>query len=230
MSLDIGLIKSSFESVKPIAVEVVSHFYDTLFSSFPESKPLFENVDMDMQKNVLIASLVRVVDGLENLDSLGAYLRSLGGRHVDYGVEEKHYAMVGQTLIGTFRHFFKESWTPELEDQWILAIGFIADHMLEGAKQASKKVVKEAGPRPAPSALHGMTPIDNVSRKPETHDLSHVARQIARSILFKALEDEMDGEFMRVARKKASNVLAQAIREEGDLLQSKFDSSKKRIA
>lgn len=220
MSLDKEKIRASFEIVKPIAVEAVTHFYETLFSTFPQSRELFGKVDMDKQRRALIQSLVRIVDGLDDLESLQTYLRAMGSRHVRYGVKEEHYAMVGKSLLSTFRHFFKENWTSELEDQWILAIGFIADQMLEGAK-----TVTVAQNRQADLSAHQR------ASKVDTNDLPQVVRRIAREILYKALEDEMDGDFMKAARKKAAVVLSTAVREEADAVLAQFHSGQsKKVA
>ena len=216
MGLDLLAIKSSFEVVKPMADEVVSYFYETLFSSYPESKALFVQVEMEKQKKALIASMGKIIDGLENLESLRVDLRALGGRHVRYGVKEEHYAMIGKSLIGTLRYVFKESWTSSLENQWILAIGFIADQMLEGAKQGDT-----ANQKPVLYLESAPTPPKN-----EPPDLSQFVRQIARSILFKALEDEMDGEFSRTLKKRAASLLTQAIRDEADQIQMNFKGGK----
>ena len=133
MALDPKIIKESFENVKPIAMEVITYFYDFMFEKYPEAKPLFASVDMEKQKLALINSLVYVVTNLEDGDKLSSYLKGLGSRHVNYGVVEAHYAIVGDCLLSTFAHFFKDGWTPELKSQWTEAYGVIQGFMLEGA-------------------------------------------------------------------------------------------------
>ena len=233
MSLNVAVIRSSFEMVKPIAEEAVSYFYDTLFNSYPESKNIFYHVDMDRQKKILFNSLVKIIDGLDHLETLGCNLRGLGGRHLGFGLHEGHYSMVGKSLISTFRHFFKERWTPELEDQWIMALGFIADQLLEGAKQATAAAAIPVGtPVVSMAPNYGKKAAEEkaATEKTENYDLPHVIRQIARSVLLKAMEDELTGDLRNVAKKKATHLLTQAIREEADHVQTVFDESKKRTA
>lgn len=218
MALDITVIQSSFEMLKPIATEAISHFYDTLFLTYPESKNLFRSVDIEKQKSALLSSLVRIVEGLDDLDKLKRYLRPLGSRHVAYGIKEEHYSMIGKSLLLTFRHFFKEKWNSDLEDQWILVIGFIADQMMEGAKERQNN-----------SELNIVTHdnsqlVQSKSGRPEIQDLSHYVRRIARDILLKALESELDTEFMKTAKKKASGILSQAIRDEAEQLHTSLSS------
>jgi hemoglobin-like flavoprotein len=229
MALDVRIIRESFEQVKPIADEVVSFFYQTLFTQYPEAKKIFEKVDMDKQKKQLIQSLVKIVNGLDDLDSLSQYLRSMGSRHVTYGVEENHYAMVGKSLVTTFRYFFGQDWTLELEDQWILAIGFIADEMLEGAKQVPIIATSNQKTIINPK-IHLASTLNNHHTDPNHHDLIQAARQVARSALVKAIEDEIDGELKKIAREKASQILAEAIRDEAEQFQKNFSSSKKKVA
>lgn len=214
MSLNIPLIRASFDEVKPIANDVATFFYKTLFGTYPASEALFDKTNLEKQKQALIASLVQIVDNLDNAATLVPYLKKLGGRHVKYGTKEEHYSMVGKSLIATLRHFFGRNWTSELEDQWILAIGVIADHMLEGAKEAQQS-------QPKIYEVNSSTP------RGEPQDLSQMVRILARNLLFKVLEQEADGEFMKLARKKASNILTQALREEADLIQEQFNAKKK---
>lgn len=214
MSLNTNLIQSSFSEVKPIANEAISFFYKTLFETYPESKGLFSKVNLEQQKRALISSLFHIVDNLGNPAIVVPYLKKLGARHVQYGTEEEHYAMVGKSLIATFRHFFSSNWTNELEDQWIQAIGLIADHMIAGANESQKAPQKLLA---GPSAV----------LKDDVPDLSLMVRQLAKNLLFQAIEQEANGEFLKMAKKKASNVLAQALREEADSIQEQFNNKKK---
>lgn len=207
MPLNIALIRASFDEVKPIANEVVTHFYKTLFENYPAAKALFAKTDFEKQKSALISSLVMIVDNIDNADKLTPYLRKMGARHVRYGVQEEHYGMVGKSLIATFRHFFGSNWSAALEEQWVLAIGVVADQMLEGAK------------------VHDLSA--QGQHKPEPQDLSQMVRQLARNLLYKMLEQEADAEFTRIARKKAASILTQALREEAEQIQEQFTQKKK---
>lgn len=137
--MNVQLIKDSFELAKPIATEVIDKFYETLWSSFPESKPLFANVDMTRQKKALLGSLVYIVDHVDNPAKLIPYLKKMGARHVGYGTKDAHYRWVGESLLSTFKFFFKEKWTTELHNNWVDAFNFISEKMIEGANEAEKE-------------------------------------------------------------------------------------------
>lgn len=132
--MDPKVIKDSFENVKPIAQEAITYFYDYMFEKYPAAKELFKNVDMSSQKEQLINSLVYIVTNLEDGEKLTSYLKGLGSRHVNYGVQEPHYDIVGECLLATFAHFFGDKWTAELNSNWTEAYGAIKGLMLEGAK------------------------------------------------------------------------------------------------
>jgi len=93
---------------------------------------------MESQKKALINSLVFIVDHLDSNDKLVHYLENMGERHVKYGTEAEHYDWVGDSLLSTFAHFFKDAWTKELKHQWTTAYGLIAETMLAGAARAKK--------------------------------------------------------------------------------------------
>jgi hemoglobin-like flavoprotein len=136
MSIDYKAIRASFAKAKPAALEIVERFYEILFADFPAAKPLFAAVRMDAQKKALVRGLVFVVDHIDNPGKRDPYLKSMGARHVGYGVRDVHYDWVGQSLLKTFAEAFGSSWTPELESQWTQAYGVIAATMLEGARAA----------------------------------------------------------------------------------------------
>jgi hypothetical protein len=93
---------------------------------------------MESQKKALIGSLVFIVDHLDNNDKLVHYLENMGERHVKYGTETEHYDWVGDSLLSSFAHFFKDAWTPELKNQWATAYGLIVETMLSGAARVKQ--------------------------------------------------------------------------------------------
>ncbi len=217
MSFNTKTIKESFELVKPIAVEVVDYFYDYLFEHFSEAKPLFDKVNLPNQKKALTASLVHIVDHLDDLNGLVKYLKSMGARHNAYGVQDAHYAMIGRSLISTFKHFFAENWTSDLEDNWISAFELIATTMQTGAREAHQTKTHTAP---------NITPIRAAQDQPSAPDtisesMRTLAKKMARNALMQALEEELTSEIKALAKKKVQNLLMQALREEGDELQDK---------
>lgn len=134
MSLDIKLLETSFNSVRPHMVEFSATFYKNLFVIYPELKPLFQNADLATQEKKLIASLAIIIENLRNPQELTLALKSLGAYHHQLGTLTEHYPCVGQALIETFATYLGSDWNAETETAWLDAYNFISNVMLQGAQ------------------------------------------------------------------------------------------------
>ena len=144
MSLQVELLETSFEKVKPNAGEFAASFYNNLFTAYPEAKPLFANTDLAEQQKKLIASLVLVVENLRNPEALSGALKGLGARHVKYGALPEHYPLVGNALLTTFEQYLGDSWTEDVKQAWVDAYGAITNIMLDGADYEQSEVELES--------------------------------------------------------------------------------------
>ncbi len=132
---NVKLIRETFNSVKD-ADAFAKEFYGNMFTDYPEVVPLFKNVSIDLQRKMLMKSLVVIVnEQLTDLSKLCPYLKAMGKRHVAYKVEEKHYPFVGNSLIKTLKAWNKNIWTQEHETAWTDAYALITKTMLEGANE-----------------------------------------------------------------------------------------------
>lgn len=134
----IALVKSSFAQVARISEPVAALFYDRLFEVAPAVKPLFKG-EPAAQGRKLMAALAMVVGSLDRLDQILPQLEHMARRHVAYGAEEAHYAVVGETLIWTLEQGLAEGFTPEVRDAWAEAYA-----TLSGAMIAAARTVKAA--------------------------------------------------------------------------------------
>jgi hemoglobin-like flavoprotein len=186
MSLNVELLVQSFENVKPIAAEVSDKFYELLFEDYPQVKPMFKGVDLDSQKHNLVKSLVFIVSNLTETEKLSEFLRQMGKRHVDYGATKDHYPAVGKTLLKTFKFFFKDGWTRELETEWGKAYGVITSLMLEGASY----------------------------REPSVDVIKKRSQILANQLILQALEEEFNQELVAHIRKKMRQVIFEVLEDE----------------
>ena len=131
--LNVELLEQSFALVAPQADDLVSTFYDNLFTDYPDARPLFEHTDMVKQKQMLKGGLVMVVENLRKPDVLSKALKGLGARHVKYGALPAHYPLVGNSLLKTLEQYAGDAWTAEVKEAWVGAYGAITQLMLEGA-------------------------------------------------------------------------------------------------
>lgn len=129
----ITLVQDSFAKVKPIAGAAADLFYRRLFSLEPGLRPMFANGDMKKQGQMLMSMIGAAVAGLSNLEQLSPVVRGLGARHVGYGVQPRHYLLVGAALLWTLEQGLGDDFTPEVRDAWSAAYELLSQVMQLGA-------------------------------------------------------------------------------------------------
>jgi hemoglobin-like flavoprotein len=128
----IELVQRSFAHASRIAPHLASTFYAELFAIEPSLKALFKG-DMIVQGQKLMTMLSHVVNHLSEPDAFLPAVRELAVRHVAYGVEPHHYAMVGTALMRTLQHELGRELTPEARAAWNAAYRHLASVMREAA-------------------------------------------------------------------------------------------------
>ena len=130
------LVQASFVSIATIADDAAVLFYQRLFELDPSLRPMFRG-DMAEQRKKLMQMITAAVKGLDRLDQLVPVVQDLGRRHVAYGVEERHYATVGEALIWTLEAGLGRAFTPELRDAWVAVYTLLATTMQNAAREAA---------------------------------------------------------------------------------------------
>jgi hemoglobin-like flavoprotein len=128
------LVQESFKKVAPIAPLAADLFYARLFELDPELRLLFKS-DMKRQGMTLMTMLASAVRGLDNPDALVPVLKTLGRRHVVYGVKDTHYGTVGQALIDTLAHAMGAEFDDETRAAWTAVFSLMASVMQMGARE-----------------------------------------------------------------------------------------------
>jgi hemoglobin-like flavoprotein len=131
----VRLVRRSFEQLAPIAPQAAGLFYRNLFRLDPSLEALFEG-DMVQQGEKLMRMLSAAVQLLDDRPRLLPALRGLGVRHAGYGVQEAHYATVGEALIGTLEQGLGAAFTPAVRLAWLETYAFIARQMILAARAA----------------------------------------------------------------------------------------------
>jgi hemoglobin-like flavoprotein len=129
MQFDHRIVKESFDKARPIAVDVLTKFFEILFFEYPAIGKLFENTDLDVLKPRMVKSLVLIMNNLENPDQLRPYLKDLGTRHTTYAVRPEHHDAFRDSFLKSLEYFFGEDWTGPLSLNWGAAFEFILDVM-----------------------------------------------------------------------------------------------------
>ncbi len=129
----INRVRDSFVQILLDPDPAARLFYDRLFELAPDTRPLFRN-DMTEQGRQLIEALAKIVTGLSSLDAMLPGLCKLAERHVGYGVEDRHYAIVGDALV----HMVTVHGGPAIDSAtvqaWKTAYALVADVMIAAGK------------------------------------------------------------------------------------------------
>lgn len=129
---EIETLRSSFTSMIPSSDLASELFYRDLFEHYPAAKALF-STDPFEQGQKFMLMLATILDGLEKPAKLASECRSLGARHVAYGVQPEHYPFVGRSLIFALDAVLDERFTPEVERAWSKLFAIVSGYMLEEA-------------------------------------------------------------------------------------------------
>jgi hypothetical protein len=156
-----SLVQQSWEQVKAIGVNVVAErLYKKSFELLPECMPLFppevrnkyrewsaddfiEEDDSIWNSDAMrrlwakvINALGCTVAGLHDMGKLVPMLTKLGNRHINYGLQERFWPVVGKAVDLTLQELLGASYTPEVQQAWIMVYGFTSSIMIEGFRQA----------------------------------------------------------------------------------------------
>jgi len=146
----IHLLRRSFAAVEVQPVVSALVFYRRLFQLAPSFRALFKT-DIEEQSKKLMEMLGWSLSMLNDASGLEAALEGLGARHMNYGVRESDYEVVGQALIGMLEEVLGERFDAATREAWGELYGVISESMIAGAR---KHTVEHA-------AVHGS------SRRPE---------------------------------------------------------------
>lgn len=128
----IELLQTTFQRVMRISAHFAATFYAELFAIDPSARAKFKG-DMIRQGHALMATLAHVVETIGDRERMAPLLRDLAVRHVGYGVEPRHYPMVGTALLRTLKHELGGDFTQEAREAWASAYKIVSDIMLAAA-------------------------------------------------------------------------------------------------
>jgi hemoglobin-like flavoprotein len=129
------LVRATFAKAERISEIVGLAFYQHLFTLDPGLQPLFRN-DIGEQSKKLMATLKMAVDGLDRPRELIPVIQALGRRHLQYGVKDEHYDLVGAALLWTLEHALGSDFTPTARNAWGQVYVWLATTMKEAAAHA----------------------------------------------------------------------------------------------
>ncbi|MBY8883208.1 flavohemoprotein, partial [Streptomyces sp. PLK6-54] len=103
-------MRASVELVGPLAGDMTVYFYAILFTRYPQVRGLFPD-DLDVQRDRLLRGLLRIVDLVDDPESLVRFCSRLGRDHRKFGALDGHYPAVGECLLAALARFAGDAWT-----------------------------------------------------------------------------------------------------------------------
>ena len=134
----IETVKQSWEIVARINPYVVGElFYNRLFELAPQVKPLFRS-PMPEQSKKLLAMIGYVINKLDALDDILDEVSKLAQRHVQYGVKDEHYLVVGEALLWTLEKGLAGQWNEEMKESWTACYTILSNAMIQASQEREK--------------------------------------------------------------------------------------------
>jgi hemoglobin-like flavoprotein len=129
---EIHLVQDSWKRVQLAAPRFSGLFYSRLFALDPSTRALFK-AGLEEQGRKLMSMLSIAVGSLTRLDMIVPVVQDLGRRHAAYGVEDRHYTVVGAALVWTLEQELGKSFTAEVEQAWRTAYRVLSTTMKQAA-------------------------------------------------------------------------------------------------
>jgi hemoglobin-like flavoprotein len=109
-------------------------FYNRLFHKNPELRALFPGEMTEQAKK--LADVLKIVHAsIDRLDSLRPTLRSMGAKHLGYGVKHQYYEKFKQALIETLQETAGTHFNSVMEEAWSTLLGQVSEEMQSGADE-----------------------------------------------------------------------------------------------
>lgn len=120
--------------VEPLAADMTVYFYAILFARYPEVRPMFPP-GMDTQRGRLLRALLRIVDLVDDPESLVRFCGHLGRDHRKFGTLAAHFPAVGECLLASLARYAGPAWTTDIAAAWTKAYGTVAQVMISAAEE-----------------------------------------------------------------------------------------------
>ena len=131
----VELVRSSYASLGGGSSAMAREFYRRLFALDPTIEDMF-TYGPDIMADKFSGELAAIVEAIVSFDAFSARLGDLATRHVGYGVQVRHYRLVGEALMGALADALGPQWDEAHETAWRLAYNLVAEVMMAAAADA----------------------------------------------------------------------------------------------
>ena len=137
-------LHESWSLASPHADALATCFYARLFEIDADAGRLFADTDMAAQRPKFAAMLDRIVRAVDEPRTLVPDVTALARRHASYGVEDRHYASVGEALLFALGDTLREDFTSEVHAAWVEAYALLAALMQRGTVRPASSPSEQA--------------------------------------------------------------------------------------
>ncbi|MEA2100242.1 MAG: globin domain-containing protein [Campylobacterota bacterium] len=135
----INIIKNSANIIASNGEKITLRMYEIVFNKYPHIEKMFENAP-DNQYMKLADALTLYAVNIDKLHVLAPALEVIAKTHIDTGVKQLHYVMIGQSLIKAMYEVLGDMATPTLIDAWREAYIYISDVLIEMENELYKSI------------------------------------------------------------------------------------------
>ena len=129
---DKELLLESLGRASEVEEVVTLRSCEILFERYPQVRPLFSR-ERSLQARMLQDAVVAAVAHLDDEGWLEQTLGAIGAKHVDSGVTDEMYPLVGECLIAALAEPCGPRWTAAHEGAWARTCGALMGLALKGA-------------------------------------------------------------------------------------------------
>jgi hemoglobin-like flavoprotein len=145
----LDLVRSSYAALGDERRAVARDFYRRLFAADPAVEELFGD-DPDVMAVKFSDELAAIVEAIVSFDAFATRLQGLAARHVAYGVQTRHYRLVGDALVAALAEALAPRWDETLDAAWRTAFNLVAEVMMAAAAPPPATPVHPSSPGPLP--------------------------------------------------------------------------------
>jgi hemoglobin-like flavoprotein len=124
----ISLVRHTFSHIAQNSAQAGAFFYDRLFALDPSLRPMFPD-DLQNQGQKFVDTLGGVIRALDSTQTVAEDLDDLGQRHVEYGVQREHYAVLREALLWSLAQILDDEYDDDVAAAWCAAYDVAARAM-----------------------------------------------------------------------------------------------------
>lgn len=128
------IIKTSWSYVIAQPEMTGEMFYEKLFEINPALQAMFPQ-DMEQQVRKLIDMITYMVSRMQAMPEIQKDIDAMAVRHAGYGVQDAHYATVGEALLWVLENRLEDQWDEETRQCWTELYDMWATSMIKASHE-----------------------------------------------------------------------------------------------